>query len=58
MYILTICVKIKLQNLSLLQLPTIMSTAKIPSKESAGKIVYLIPLKNTTFCIAWVFLSE
>ena len=48
----------KLQNLSFVQLPTIISTAKIPSKESAGNIVYLVPLKNTTFCIAGVFLNE
>ena len=35
-----------------------ISTAKIPLKESASRIVYLVPFKNTTFCIARVFLSE
>jgi len=48
----------KLQNLSFVQLLTMISTAKILSKESAGSIVYLIPLKNTTFCIAGVVLNE
>jgi hypothetical protein len=49
---LTTLARIKLRNLSLLQLPSIISNAIIPSKDNAGSIVYLTPLINTIFLTA------